>query len=100
MHTEIEDTHDMSMFQVRDGPRFSEEILLVLPAQVRVQDFDRRARLEVDVLTQIHFSEAAPTQEMDEAIVSKVLSYTLLHRHFSRRAFLALDNMSTSLSTL
>jgi hypothetical protein len=59
------------------------KLLNVLASQLGLENFDRRWRFQVDMLTQVDLCEASLSQQTNQAIVAQVLSHTVDHRYTS-----------------
>ena len=63
----------MRVIEVRDDARLREEVRPFILLERDGENFDGRLRLEVDMLTQVDFREAALSQQRDQAVVSELL---------------------------
>ena len=59
-----------------DSARLLEEVSHIIVGQPHIEHFDGGLHVEVDVFTEVHISEAPPPQQLDEAIISKLLAHT------------------------
>ncbi len=62
-----------------EGARFIEEALDVIIGQPRMQHFDGCQAFPADVFAEVHVREAASSDQADETIIPKLLSYTINH---------------------
>src|SRR6266567_2863740 len=63
------------MPQVGDSARLLEEVSHIIVGQPHIEHFDGGLHVEVDVFAEVHISEAPPPQQLDEAIISKLLAH-------------------------
>ncbi len=80
-YVEVEDAHDMGVFEMGDGAGLLLETLhFVGGCESGVEDFDGGMGAETDMLTEVDFGETASSQEADEAIVAEPLADAILHK--------------------
>ncbi len=63
--------------------RLGEKALDVIPRQLPMQYFNGGLRVQVNMLTQVDFSEVPFPKQMDEAIVAKLLPHSIGQAHTS-----------------
>src|SRR5713226_6296866 len=81
---EVKQSHDMWVSERCNGLGLAVEVLDVgSVCQLGVQDFDGGLHVEPQVLAEIDFGETSSSQKIHEAIVPKLLAYTVDHRHTS-----------------
>src|SRR5579863_4035676 len=79
----VENANNMRVIQLAQMTSFSKKVPCCLGVQMGVEHFDGSQSVEVDLLRQVHISEAARAQQADQAIVAKTLSNTLRHARTS-----------------
>ncbi len=78
-YLKVQHAHDMGMYEARHRARLAAQLLLVLISEVGMQHFDGRLSAQVQVLSQVDLSKAPSPDQMKQAIVAKLLSYTVAH---------------------
>ncbi len=61
LHAKVNDAHNMRVFEAGDHPRFSQEVFHVGAGKARLEHFDRRLCLEVNMFAEVDIGKTTPS---------------------------------------
>src|SRR5438105_4965832 len=78
-NAEIQDTYNIRMAEAGKSTGLGEELLYIIACYLCIQYFDSSLSFEINMLSQIHISRAAFSQQPGEPVFVKLLPNTICH---------------------
>src|ERR1700746_2081385 len=84
IHAKVCDAYDIGVDQAGNGLSFLQETLhVIFVRHFNLADFDVDLRCEVKMLSNVDFCESPTPNETNDAVVAKLLIYTVCHPYTS-----------------
>src|SRR5438128_3736790 len=74
---ELQNSHDMRMYQAGSGTRFSTKLFYLVTCQLSTQYFDGCTSAQVSMFAQVDCGEPSSPQELHKTIITQLLSHIL-----------------------